>query len=73
MPKQYWVIGGEYHDAEFHDFNHETSRIFGPYRDFDEATQVWRQRSEISRSKAYVRYSIVTTANSKQERAQAFA
>jgi hypothetical protein len=62
MARQYWVIGGEYHDLEFRDFDHETSRIFGPFPRYEDAKSVWRQRSEMSRSKAYVRYSIVSNA-----------
>jgi len=62
MSKQFWVIGGEYRDSDFHEIEPETSRVFGPFRSYDEANQIWRQRSEMSRSRAYTRYSIVASA-----------
>ena len=62
MPKQYWVIGGEYQDADFHQIEDGSYRVFGPFRSYEDANEVWRQRSEASRSRAYTRYSIVANA-----------
>lgn len=62
MPRQYWVIGGEYEDADFQQMEEGSSRVFGPFQSYSEANQVWRQRSEVSRSRAYTRYSIVANA-----------
>lgn len=64
MPKQYWVIGGEYQCVEFQEVVPGSARVFGPFRSYDEANQVWRERSLASRSSATTRYSIVaSTAN----------
>lgn len=62
MTKQFWVIGGEYRDPEFHDLDLTTSSVHGPYPNYEEANQVWRERSMETRSKHHVRYSIVVSA-----------
>lgn len=60
MPKQFWVIGGEYRCVEFDEVLPGTARVFGPYSDYDAANQVWRERSLASRSSATTRYTIVS-------------
>ncbi len=60
MPKQFWVIGGEYQCVEFQEVVPGTARVFGPFENYDEANQVWRERSLASRSSATTRYSIVS-------------
>ena len=62
MSKQFWVIGGEFRDADFNEIEPESHRVFGPFFSYDEANAVWRSRSEMSRSRAYTRYSIVSSA-----------
>jgi hypothetical protein len=62
MPKQYWVIGGEYQCVEFQEVVPGSARVFGPFRTYDEANQIWRERSLASRSSATTRYSIVASA-----------
>ncbi len=62
MPKQYWVIGGEYSDADFQQVEEGTSRVFGPYNSYGDAHEVWRRRSEMSRARAFTRYMIVANA-----------
>ncbi|KAF0231587.1 MAG: hypothetical protein FD175_495 [Beijerinckiaceae bacterium] len=62
MPKQYWVIGGEYQCVEFQEVLPGTARVFGPFPTYDEANQIWRERSLASRSSATTRYSIVASA-----------
>lgn len=62
MPKQYWVIGGEYQCVEFQEVLPGTARVFGPFPTYDEANQTWRERSLASRSSATTRYSIVASA-----------
>jgi hypothetical protein len=63
MAKQFFVIGGEYKDAEFNEPEEGSHRVFGPYATYEEAEQVWKQRSERSRSQAYTRYQIVASAH----------
>lgn len=62
MLKQFWVIGGEYDCEAFQSLIPGTESVFGPFRDYDEANQVWRERSLASRSSAQTRYSIVASA-----------
>ncbi len=66
MSKQFFVIGGEYKDAEFNEPEEGSHRVFGPFFTYEEAEQVWRQRSERSRSQAYTRYQIVSSAHHPQ-------
>jgi len=49
MQKQYWVIGGEYRDTDFDDMDPAISTVHGPFRDYDEANRVWRERSMATR------------------------
>ena len=62
MQKQYWVIGGEYRDADFDDMDPATSIVHGPFRDYDEARRVWRERSVATRWRHRTRYAIVVSA-----------
>lgn len=62
MPKQFWVIGGEYQCVEFQEVVPGTARVFGPFETYEEASHVWRERSLASRSSATTRYSIVSNA-----------
>ena len=62
MPKQFWVIGGEYSDMQFEQLVEGTSRVFGPFRDIDAARTIWRERSVASKCEAATRYTIVTSA-----------
>ncbi|MCA0400179.1 MAG: DUF4170 domain-containing protein [Proteobacteria bacterium] len=71
MPKQYWVIGGEYNCVEFQEVIPGTARVFGPYVDFEQANQVWRERSLASRSSATTRYTIVSNAMNPARRQNA--
>ena len=71
MSQQFWVIGGEFRDAEFHEIEPESGRVLGPFHSYDEANQVWRQRAEESRSQAYIRYSIVASAPNPARRVEA--
>jgi hypothetical protein len=63
MSKQYWVIGGEYRDAEFHEIEEGSHRVYGPFSTYEQANITWKQRSEKSRAQAYTRYTIVASAH----------
>ena len=65
MPKQCWVIGGEYRDLEFRDVDDGTSRVFGPFTSYTDARATWHERSQASRSTAAVRYTIVSSAGDR--------
>jgi len=69
--KQFWVIGGEYRDAEFHDMDLTTSSVHGPFRDYEEANTVWRERSIQTRSQHHMRYAIVVSAPNPRSQASA--
>jgi len=66
MSKQFFVIGGEYKDAEFNEPEEGSQYVLGPFFTYEEAQDVWKQRSEASRSKAYARYQIVASAHHPQ-------
>lgn len=40
----YWVVGGQYEDAEFTKIIGEEERL-GPYTDYEEAKKVWSQKA----------------------------
>jgi hypothetical protein len=69
MPKQFWVIGAEYRDVSFEELIEGTSRVYGPYGDYDEARSIWRERSLESRFEAAKRYTIVSNAEQAKPRA----
>ena len=62
MQRQFWVIGGEYRDPEFQDLDLSTSTVHGPFRDYDEANLVWRERAMQTRAQAAMRFAIVVSA-----------
>ena len=59
MRTQFWVIGGDYSDADFTHVIDGTLQAFGPFGDYREAMGIWREQSEASRYKAMTRYTIV--------------
>jgi hypothetical protein len=63
METQYWVIGGEYDSVDFRRLIDGTSEVLGPFGYLREATLAWRERSDATRFKALMRYSIVTNVN----------
>ena len=62
MGQQYWVIGGEYSDADFRELACDDGRVFGPFGSYEQAQEVWRDRSAETRPVALMRFSIVTNA-----------
>lgn len=62
MARQYWVIGGDYQCVEFQEVVEGTARVYGPFKTYEAADKVWRERSVASRSSATTRYSIVASA-----------
>jgi hypothetical protein len=63
MSKQFFVIGGEYKDADFSEIEDGSHRVYGPFMSYADAETEWKQRSEKSRSQAYTRYQIVAAAH----------
>lgn len=68
MSKQFWVIGAEYSDMNFTQPIDGTTRLFGPYATYQDATHMWRARVSMSRHEATTRYSIVTNAAGPSQR-----
>jgi hypothetical protein len=66
MTKQYWVIGGEYEDADFNQIEEGSHRTYGPFFSYEDANVKWKECSEKSRSRAYTRYQIVASAHNPQ-------
>lgn len=62
MQQQFWVIGGEYRDGDFREMNGGDRSVYGPFGSYDEAQEVWRERSAETRPIALMRFSIVTNA-----------
>lgn len=67
MPKQFWVIGAEYRDTNFDQLIEGTSRVYGPFAEYDRAKEIWRERSLASRCEAATRYTIVTNGASQAQ------
>lgn len=61
MSQQFWVVGGEFSCLEFREPLGAANAI-GPFESYEAAEQIWRDRTEASRSSAATRYMIVTTA-----------
>ena len=55
----FYVIGGEYTDAEFSDLRTGTSVMDGPFHDRDTATKAWKGRSLRTTSNPLERYDVV--------------
>jgi hypothetical protein len=68
MSTQFWVIGGEYSDADFTQVIDGTLQAFGPFGDYREAMGVWREQSLASRYKAMTRFTIVANMPSDAAR-----
>jgi hypothetical protein len=66
MTKQFWVIGGEYKDADFNEIEEGSHRTYGPFFSYEDANVKWKSCSEGSRSQAYTRYQIVASAHNPQ-------
>ena len=69
MPKQFWVIGGEYRDTDFHHLIDGTSQVYGPFQSYDDARTAWRERSVATRHQAMRRYTIAASAGLEENRA----
>ncbi len=57
--KFFYVIGGEYTDADFTDLRSGTAVMDGPFHDRASAEKAWRARSLKTTSNALERYDIV--------------
>lgn len=55
---EFWVVGGEYTDTDFNEIKPGTEVRLGPYGSYEEARQVWKDRSMAAIDDAYVRYRI---------------
>jgi hypothetical protein len=60
MTKRYWVIGGEYRDAEFGALIPGTERMAGPFSDVRKARTEWTRLTRCPGSNAATRYSIAS-------------
>ena len=63
MTSQFWVIGGEYTDAEFTQLAGGTAEVLGPFGDYRDALTAWRQRSMECRHLAMTRFTIAANAS----------
>lgn len=59
IPRQYYVVGGEFSSLNFHSFTAGTAELLGPYKNRATAEEVWREISEKMRHKASYRYVIL--------------
>lgn len=58
MTTRYWVIGGEYENADFGALVPGTERMAGPFADERKARTEWTRLTCCPRSTATTRYSI---------------
>ena len=57
--KFFYVIGGEYTDAEFSDLRSGSAVMDGPFHDRASAVKAWQSRSLKTTSNALERYDVV--------------
>ncbi len=62
MTKRYWVIGGEYRDADFGALVPGTEKMVGPFDDEHRAKTEWTRLSHCPETKATTRYAIAAEA-----------
>ena len=67
--KFYYVIGGEYTDANFTALRSGSSKLDGPYPTRSEAETAWRSLSQSSTSNVLVRYDVVELSHTIDRRA----
>ena len=60
MTRRYWVIGGEYRDADFGALVPGTEKMAGPFADERRARTEWTRLTYCPESKATTRYSIAS-------------
>jgi hypothetical protein len=59
---QYWVIGGEYADANFADYlPGRSAERYGPFPSYDDARKEWQSRTMATIDNALVRYQVIDT------------
>jgi hypothetical protein len=69
MNQEYWVIGGTYRDLTFSQLLDGTSRVEGPFPNYDAAQRVWKERTLASRSEACTRFTIASHAQDPRRQA----
>ena len=57
--KFYYIIGGEYTDADFTNLRSGTAVMDGPFHDRESATKAWKSRSLKTTSNVLERYDVV--------------
>jgi len=62
MTTRYWVIGGEYQDAQFGRLVPGTEKMSGPFADERKARTEWQRLSCCPEATATTRYSIAAEA-----------
>ena len=67
--KFYYVIGGEYTDANFTALRSGTSKLNGPYETRAEAEAQWKSLSQSSTSNVLERYDVVELSHTIDRRA----
>ena len=60
---RYWVIGGDYKDCAFRDFEPGTQTVHGPYEDELKARTAWQRLTFRDHCGATTRYSICVEPN----------
>ena len=68
MQTQFWVIGAEFNSVSCNATVPGTGELLGPYPSYDDAHEIWRERSMESRALATTRYTIVCNAPGKDRR-----
>ena len=57
--RRYWVIGGEFVNADFAELNAGTARVFGPFASREEAETIWRDVSRRHGHEFQMRFAVV--------------
>jgi hypothetical protein len=62
MSQEFWVVGGRYRDTSFDALEEGAAELHGPFPSYDQALRSWADRTNLTRTYATVRYSVVVTA-----------
>jgi hypothetical protein len=65
--KRYWIVGGEFDDANFERLVEGTERLVGPFRNRIVAERAWRDMATSTRPSCYTRYTIAEEPTGPQQ------
>ncbi len=62
MTQQFWVIGADFNTTSCDAPLPGTTRLIGPFPNYSDAKETWREHAFATRAQATTRFTIVTNA-----------